>query len=108
MMNDIDKKESVTFDFDEFIEMMTDKMSNKDTPEDLRKIFDLFIGDDTANKIELKHLKRVAKELWENMSDDELYEIIVRADNDKDGKVSLDKFYAIMTKKTKFKNIIFK
>ena len=94
-----DTDHSGTIDFDEFIEMMTAKMSDKDTPEDLRKVFDLFIGDDTADKIELKHLKRVAKELGENMSDDELNEMIVRADTDKDGKVSFDEFYAIMTKK---------
>ena len=99
MMNDIDKNQSGTIDFDEFIDMMTAKMSDKDAPKDLRKVFDLFIGDDTADKIELRHLKRVAKELGENMTDDELNEIIVRADTDKDGKVSFEEFYAIMTKK---------
>ena len=84
MMNDIDKNQSGTIDFDEFIEMMIAKMSDKDTPEDLRKVFDLFIDDDTADKIELRHLKRVANELGENMTDDELNEMIVRADTDKD------------------------
>ena len=59
----------------EFIEMMTAKMSDKDTREDLKKVFDLFIGDDEkADKIELKHLKRVAKEL---------NEMITRADTEK-------------------------
>jgi Ca2+-binding EF-hand superfamily protein len=43
IMNDIDKNQSGTINFDEFIEMMTAKMSGKDTPEDLRKVFDLFI-----------------------------------------------------------------
>ena len=99
MMNDIDKNQSGTIDFDEFIEMMTAKMSDKDTPEDLRKVFDLFIGDDTADKIEFKHLKRVAKELGENISDEELNEMIVRADTDRDDKVSFEEFFAIMTKK---------
>ena len=100
MMNDIDKNQSGTIDFDEFIEMMTAKMSDKDTREDLEKVFRLFIGDDDkADKIELKHLRRVAKELNENMSDDELQEMINRADTDKDGKVSFEEFYAIMTKK---------
>ena len=47
----------------------------------------------------MRHLKRVAKELGENMTDDELNEMIVRADTDKDGKVSFEEFYAIMTKK---------
>ena len=79
--------------------MMSDKMSDKNTPENLRKVFDLFIDDDNANKIELKYLKRVAKELGENISDDELNEMLIRADTDKDGKVSFDEFYTIMTKK---------
>ena len=35
----IDKNQSGTIDFDEFIEMMTAKMSDKDTPEDLKKLF---------------------------------------------------------------------
>ena len=100
MINDIDKNQSGTIDFDECIEMMTAKMSDKDTREDLKKVFDLFLGDDEkADKIELKHLKRVAKELNENMSEDELNEMITRADTDRDGKVSFDEFYNIMTKK---------
>ena len=33
------------------------------------------------------------------MSDNKLNEMIVTADTDKDGKVSFDEFYAIMTKK---------
>ena len=100
MINDIDKNQSGTIDFDEFIDMMTAKMSDKDTREDLKKVFDLFLGDDEkADKIELKHLKRVAKELNENMSEDELNEMITRADTDRDGKVSFDEFYNIMTKK---------
>ena len=74
-------------------------MSDKDTREDLKKVFVLFIGDEKADKIELKHLKRVAKELNENMSEDELNEMITRADTDRDGKVSFDEFYNIMTKK---------
>ena len=99
MMNDIDKNQSGTIDFDEFIEMMTAKMSDKDTREDLEKVFQLFIGDDNTDKIDIRHLKRVCKELNENMSDEELNEMIVRADSDRDGKVTFEDFYAIMTKK---------
>ena len=33
------------------------------------------------------------------MSDDEYNEMIVRADSDRDGKVTFEDFYAIMTKK---------
>ena len=99
MLADIDKNGNANIDFDEFIDMMTAKMSDKDTREDLEKVFELFLGDDDADKIDIKHLKRVCKELNENMSDDELNEMIVRADSDRDGKVTFEDFYAIMTKK---------
>ena len=72
----------------------------EDEVMEIKEAFDLFLGDDEkADKIELKHLKRVAKELNENMSEDELNEMITRADTDRDGKVSFDEFYKIMTKK---------
>ena len=90
MLADIDKNGNANIDFDEFIDMMTAKMSDKDTREDLEKVFELFIGDDDTDKIDIRHLKRVCKEL---------NEMIVRADSDRDGKVTFEDFYAIMTKK---------
>ena len=104
MLADIDKNGNANIDFDEFIDMMTAKMSDKDTREDLEKVFELFLGDDDADKIDIKHLKRVCKELNENMSDDELNEMIVRADTDRDGKVSFEEFYAIIIIKKIFFN----
>jgi Ca2+-binding EF-hand superfamily protein len=100
MMADLDRDNSGQIDFDEFIDMMTAKMSDRDTKEDLQKVFRLFLGDDEkSEKIDIKHLKRVAKELNENMSDEELQEMIKRADLDNDGKVDFNEFYQIMTKK---------
>ena len=103
MMADLDKDRSGAIDFDEFISMMTAQMSDTDSREDLRKVYNLFLGDDagsrTNNKIQLQHLKRVARELNEAMSDEELMEMITRADLDRDGAVDFEEFYAIMTKK---------
>jgi centrin-1 len=100
MMKDLDADNSGKIDFDEFIEMMTAKMSDRDTREDLKKVFDLFLGDDNRDqKIAFKHLKRVARELNENMTDEELNEMIARADLDKDNGVDFEEFYTIMTKK---------
>jgi len=100
MMADLDKDKSGQIDFNEFIDMMTAKMSDRDTREDLEKVFRLFLGDDDrADKITIKHLKRVARELNENMSDEELQEMITRADLNKDQGVDFEEFYQIMTKK---------
>jgi len=42
----------------------------------------------------------VVKELGETMTDEELREMIERADSDGDGEISVADFYTIMTKKT--------
>jgi len=73
--------------------------SDKDTREDIQKVFNLF-DDDQTGHISLRNLKRVSKELGETMSDAELMEMIERADTDGDGEISPEEFYAIMTKKT--------
>jgi centrin-1 len=67
MIADIDKDGNGSIDFDEFLDMMTAKMSDKDTREDIQKVFNLF-DDDQTGKISLRNLKRVSKELGETMS----------------------------------------
>lgn len=61
-------------------------------------MFNLF-DEDRTGKITFKNLKKVSTELGEPLNDDELMEMIARADNDKDGEVSFDEFFNIMTKK---------
>ena len=75
------------------------QQSDKDSREDIQKVFNLF-DDDQTGHISLRNLKRVAKELGETMTDAELLEMIERADTDQDGEISPEEFYAIMTKKT--------
>ena len=79
MISDIDKDGNGTIDFQEFLEMMTAKMSEKDSREEILKAFRLF-DDDETGKISFRNLKRVAKELGENMTDEELAEMIEEAD----------------------------
>lgn len=71
MIADIDKDGSGTIDFEEFLTMMTAKMGERDSKEEILKAFRLF-DDDETGKISFKNLKRVAKELGENMTDEEL------------------------------------
>lgn len=58
--------------FEEFLNLMTTKMAEKDTKEEIMKAFRLF-DDDETGKISFKNLKRVAKELGENLTDEELH-----------------------------------
>jgi len=97
MISDIDKDGSGTIDFNEFLEMMTAKMSERDSKEEILKAFRLF-DDDETGKISLKNLRRVAKEIGENMTDEELQEMIEEADRDGDGEIDQDEFLRIMKK----------
>lgn len=101
MIADIDKDGSGTIDFEEFVHMMTAKMGERDSREEIMKAFRLFDDDDTGT-ITFKDLKRVARELGENLSDAELQEMIEEADRDGDNAVSEDEFYRIMKKTSLF------
>ena len=48
--SDIDKDGSGTIDFSDFLEMMTSKMSERDSREEILKAFRLFDDDETGKK----------------------------------------------------------
>jgi len=101
MIADIDKDGNGTIDFEEFLTMMTAKMGERDSREEIMKAFRLF-DDDETGKISFKNLKRVAKELGENMTDEGLQEMIDEADRDGDGEVNEEEFFRIMKKTSLF------
>ena len=53
-----------------------------------------------SGSITFANLRRVAKELGENLTDDELQEMLNHADKSGNGSVSKDDFYRLMTKQT--------
>lgn len=97
MAAEIDKDGTSKLSFDDFLTLMTAKMAEKDTKEEILKAFRLF-DDDQTGTISFKNLKRVAKELGENLTDDELQEMIDEADRDGDGEVNQEEFLRIMKK----------
>ena len=84
-------------DFDTFCDCIVDKLGDKETQGGIDKIFALF-DDDNTNAISVDNLQRVAQELGETMTLEELTEMVERASAD--GKnLTADDFYTIMTKK---------
>jgi centrin-3 len=51
---------------------VTEKILARDPLDEIRRAFRLF-DDDGTGRISLRNLKRVAKELGENLDDEELY-----------------------------------
>ena len=71
MISDLDRNRSESIEFEGFLDMMTARMSDKDSRDDISKVFRLF-DDDNSGVITLRNLRRVAKELGETMTDQEL------------------------------------
>lgn len=97
MVLDIDKEGTGKISFSGFMRVITQKMVEKDSKEEILKVFKLF-DDDETGKISFKNLKRVARELGENLTDEELQEMIDEADRDRDGQVNEQEFLHIMSK----------
>ena len=98
VITELDKDGSGAIDFEEFLAMMSSQMSDHDSKDDIHKIFILFDTDKTGY-INIKNLRKIARDLGETCDDEELLDLIRKGDSDGDGLVSFDDFYSIMTKK---------
>lgn len=100
MISDLDADGNGSIDFGEWLSLMTKRVNDKDSRANINKIFALF-DDERTGFISIKNLRRIAQELGENVTEEELQELINRADTDHDGLVSEEEFYTILTRKIK-------
>ncbi|KAK3095372.1 hypothetical protein FSP39_013891 [Pinctada imbricata] len=98
MVAEVDKDGSEILDFNDFLHIMTMKMTGKDSKEDIQKAFKLF-DDDDSGKINRKKLKNAAKDLGLELTKQQLQELIDVADLDKDGEVNEREFINIIMKR---------
>jgi len=79
MMAEMDKDGSGSIDFNEFLEILTQKMSEQDSREETLKTFALFTDPShgEGNSITLNSLRKISHTIGENMTDAELVEMLV-------------------------------
>ena len=85
--------------FDDFVGSINNKLGDKESKEGIHRIFELFIDDPNADTITLSSLKKIAQELGENVSAEELKDMLERASAN-GTELTFDEFYEIMTKKS--------
>jgi len=83
-----------------FIEEMRKVLPKRDVKIDMIKAFQLIDEDDTG-KIDFNNLKNVATILGEQVSDEEIINMLNAADEDGDGQVNLTEFMRIIDRARK-------
>ncbi|KAG8991208.1 Calcium-binding component of the spindle pole body (SPB) half-bridge [Tulasnella sp. 427] len=96
ILKDHDKTGGGLIEFDDFAKIMSERILARDPHDEIRRAFQLF-DDDHTGKISIRNLRRVAKEVGENLDDDELQAMIEEFDLDMDGEINESEFFAIMT-----------
>jgi centrin-1 len=102
MISNIDKDGSGEITFEQFLEVMTSKMSERDSVDEIHHAYSLFALDENSKGITFENLRTIARELGEDMTDEELMEMISEADVDNDGVVNDTEFLKILRKYSPF------
>lgn len=95
MINEIDCDGNGTIDFPDFLSLMSRKMKDTDSEEDILEAFKVFDRDGNGF-ISASELRHVMTNLGEKISDEELDEMVREADIDSDGKINIEDFVKMM------------
>ena len=84
--------------FSDFCQAVNYRVPEKETTEELRKVFNLFLDDPHSDTTSLESIKRVADEVGENIEELELNAMLNKASK-AGARLTFDDFVAIMTGK---------
>jgi centrin-3 len=84
--------------FSDFCQAVNYRVPEKESIEELRKVFNLFLDDPNSNTTSLESIKRVADEIGENIEELELNAMLNKASK-AGARLTFDDFVSIMTGK---------
>ena len=96
MIREVDLDGNGTIDFKEFLCLMVKKMKDTDTDEELLEAFKVFDRD--GNGFITSHeLRNIMIQLEEDLTPEEIEEMVREADINNDGTIDLDEFVKMMS-----------
>ncbi|CAG8764332.1 16472_t:CDS:2, partial [Cetraspora pellucida] len=95
MVDNVDSDKDGKINFDEFLKMMTIKMSESDNDRALREAFKVYDKDGNGF-ITAAELKSAMESIGEKISYKEVEEMISHADLDGDGRINYEEFIRMM------------
>jgi len=99
MIREADDDNNGSVDFDEFLLLMSRKMTQLDVDQELLEAFSVFDKDGNGF-IDQEELTNVLASLGEELDEDQVKEMMKQADKDGDGLVSFEEFKDIMCSKS--------
>mmetsp|Transcript_13605 Transcript_13605/g.16200 ORF Transcript_13605/g.16200 Transcript_13605/m.16200 type:complete len:117 (+) Transcript_13605:210-560(+) len=94
-VHEVDPRNEGSINYDQYMDIMTERYSERDPDEEIMKAFRLF-DQDGSGTINIRNMRAIARELGESLSDEELKAMIDEFDKDQDGEISTEEFMYIM------------
>lgn len=95
MISKIDKNGNGSINYKDFKTMMQVQLEQKSTDDEIRQAFELF-DKDKDGKISPIELKEVMQSLGENLTDQDVKDMIAEADQNGDGYINFNEFKRMM------------
>jgi calmodulin len=95
MIDEVDADNTGTIGFTEFLTMTARKVNETDSEEDIKEVFKIF-DRDASGLISAAELRQVMTSLGENLTDDEIDEMIREAGQEGDGQIDYNEFVQLM------------
>ncbi|CCG23085.1 Cdc31 protein [Candida orthopsilosis Co 90-125] len=96
IIREYDTDENYLITYDNFYKTVGEMILKRDPLDEIRRAFKLFDIDGTG-KISVRNLRKISKDLGENLSDEELQAMIDEFDLDEDGEINEEEFIRICT-----------
>ena len=85
-------------DYEEFVDLLSQKLSDKDSQKSIERFYEAFLGESNKDTIDFDVIKKVAQDVGDDITDEQIRAMLERcAKNGKD--MTFEEFYEVMTKK---------
>ena len=95
MIQEVDSDGNGKIEFSEFLSMMSRKMGTRSFNEEALEAFKV-LDKDSSGSISESELRQIMNNIGEDVTDEEIKEMMNEADLDGDGQVSFEEFAAII------------
>ncbi|KAI5962148.1 CDC31 [Candida pseudojiufengensis] len=96
IIHEYDTDDTNLITYDNFYKTVGEMIVKRDPLDEIRRAFKLFDVDGTG-KISVRNLRKISKDVGENLSDEDLQAMIDEFDLDEDGEINEEEFIRICT-----------